>query len=799
MIFSKKHYYFLSILLSLIIIPFASCDCDKNNSSEDAPVEVEVEIIESTNENLDIEIGLPPLEFVEVETEQFGNFKRIKKPSKNFKLKGGGNGSGDSFSKPEVPILLKYVALPIGETLKASDITITYSNEDIHKGIRLYPTQKPRRDHIDEDDDEAFDFNETIYKDSEIKIGDVSVKDANNDSASDTNIWEVKLNLVEYDPQTETLHVPDSVSFSIKFPGDTSCYSQKRDYQGDQYQFEQMDKIDEWIESLPKSLNKSVINEELINNPEYTRTYVFQPVFEDIPVFRGAHLIIITHPDFRTAADTLKEHKISRGINSYVIETGSDFLGTTDIEIKNYLQVVYENWMVRPKWVLLIGDAEFIPTHYTGYINTWDPAENSGDMFYGQFGSGDTSLKIPVFGIGRLPVDTIEEANDLVNKIIEFENNPPGSPIFLDNSYYYTLTFAAEFQDVDDDHPIPDGRAARWFAETSEHIRNYLLTEDMEVTRIYKATPYNCDPQFWYDGTPLPLDLQKPTFAWDGDKYDIFDAVNNNNGTSILYHRDHGAYYGWGTPSFDTDDLSSINVTDNEFPVVYSINCSSGFFDNETAAEHLAPLASGLYWHSAASLPTLEIWAEEFIKKTDGAIALICDTRGSSTVLNNDLAKGLFDATWTDYLHYGSSTPIRKLGDVLNHAKGYVKYMGYDDDKTRQELNIYNLLGDPTMEVKSSPPMSIMVQAPVWRSETMQIDIPIQFLNTPKQPCYHCPPIIAVAFDDFGNEIGRTILMNDEIKDENTLGLQLDHSNTKQVRLVISGADIKTETTVVDL
>ena len=106
---------------------------------------------------------------------------------------------------------------------------------------------------------------------------------------------------------------------------------------------------------------------------------------------------------------------------------------------------------------------------------------------------------------------------------------------------------------------------------------------------------------------------------------DIIDAINE--GTSIILHRDHGSFQGWGTPSFKSRDLDRIVITDNQYPIAYSINCASGFFDNESER--------GLYWTMSSSIS----WAEHFIRNEHGAIGIICSARASGTKLNNLLAK----------------------------------------------------------------------------------------------------------------------------------------------------------------
>jgi hypothetical protein len=109
----------------------------------------------------------------------------------------------------------------------------------------------------------------------------------------------------------------------------------------------------------------------------------------------------------------------------------------------------------------------------------------------------------------------------------------------------------------------------------------------------------------------------------------------------------------------------------------------------------------------------------------------------------------LFDATWPGHLPFGSNTVIRRVGDILNHAKGYIKSRGYSNNATRQENVIYNVLGDPTVELRTRPPRSISITT---------IFPEVGFLNLGIR-CLNCPPVmeplIVVAQDLKGNEIAR--------------------------------------------
>lgn len=748
-----------TIFLTLsVIFSFVSCEWGKKKNSEEsentsqveaeAEENVSVNVEESTNTNLSFQVKIPKAKLVKFDGGKLGDFIRF---GGGITLEGGGI---DNFSKPEVPIYLTDIAVPVGEDGNAK-IVVKMEGAVTHTGVKIYPIQKPERASADSSDNNPFQLNEKIYLNSAVKSGMASFVPKKDQDSDEANIYTLKVNLVDYDPVKQTLTTYSSFTVKTNFEGDSSQFSVKRISSNSE--IGSLDKVDEYLENNLTVKTANVLNSSVVTAYQKTLTIA--------PVLLGYRFIIITDPDFAAAANNLRLHKISRGISTVVYTTTTT--GTTAAQIKTFLQNKYSTWFARPKWVLFIGDAEFIPTHSSG-TNTWDGVPNAGDIYYGQFGADDTA--IPVFGIGRLPVDTNDQAQTIVDKIIEYENNPPTFSLVHDNPFYYTLNFASEFQDNG------SGKDQRQFAQTSEHIRNYIVSQGISVNRIYNTNFAASDPRWWSDGTAVPAYLRKPGFAWDGDKNDIINAVNE--GTSILYHRDHGWWYGWGVPSFHTDDLAGISVSNNEFPVVYSINCASGIFDNETVVGY-------------GITDDYISFSEAFIRKADGAIAVIGDTRSSSTTLNNDMAKGLFDATWNNYLPYGPAASIRKLGDILNHAKGYVKSLGYDVSSTRQELKIYNLLGDPTVEVKSRKRFEISIGKINWEK---YVEIPI-YIPEPS-PCTSCPPIMIVALYETANGsqvLGREILKSEEMKETNTIQLQLSNNDVKSVKIVISGTDIKTE------
>ncbi len=146
----------------------------------------------------------------------------------------------------------------------------------------------------------------------------------------------------------------------------------------------------------------------------------------------SADYVIITHQDFTDAVlplchlrDSLG-HIVKMAEASLIYSTfnGSDNSG----DIKEFIQNAYDSWVVKPEYILLVGDAskendenDFIPSRhfpkfsysYLGNLQT-----HSSDNWYVQLDGDDY---IPDIAIGRLTVNTVESCEKWVEKIIAYE------------------------------------------------------------------------------------------------------------------------------------------------------------------------------------------------------------------------------------------------------------------------------------------------------------------------------------------------------------------------------------------
>ena len=249
---------------------------------------------------------------------------------------------------------------------------------------------------------------------------------------------------------------------------------------------------------------------------------------------------------------------------------------------------------------------------------------------------------------------------------------------------------------------VTNTKDTRGFTRTAEKIQNAMVADGITTDRVY-TTLDQINPEFYYNGDPIPDFLRKPTFPWNGTGADLLSHYNA--GRSMILHRDHGWHSGWADPTLHSGDVPSM-VNGTQLPVVFGVDCSSAQFD----------------------IPGNPSFVERQVMKPDGgAFAGFGDTRVSPTWANNNMAFGFFDAVFPDVsTAFGSSEATTRLGDILQSGKFYMAAkngVGYQSAAaTYQEHFLYHLLGDPSAQLWIDLPKDIVIER--IRVDLIPIDVP---------------------------------------------------------------------------
>ncbi|MCR4769736.1 MAG: hypothetical protein K5874_05960, partial [Bacteroidaceae bacterium] len=465
------------------------------------------------------------------------------------------------------------------------------------------------------------------------------------------NLCQISLSPIQYNYNAKKVRAYTSITFKVTFIPEKTISTNNRN-------------VPKYISCEDNFLKNNVIGEDF-EDTNVTRT-------ENTAQADVRDYLIISTNQYAEAAYRLAEWKRLLGFKVYVelreqwSSTNVDFLAS---EAYYGLPALY--------YVLIIGDHNDVPAQQSSLLNS-----HVTDFYYG---CADNDY-IPEMYCGRLSVSTPEEAMTVVEKIINYEKTPP-----TNSSFYNNGLNCAYFQDYDNFDTYADRR----FAQTSEDVRSYVMTQGKSVQRVY-STLANVTPLYWNDGPwsngeSIPNELKKPGFAWDGNAADITNAINN--GVFYVLHRDHGEVGYWGDPRYTQQNISTLS-NGNLLPVVFSMNCLTGKFDSYC-------------------------FCESFLRKPNGGcVGIYGATQVSYTGDNDALTTGMFDAIWPDpglsitmpwydINNYSiTPTPTYTLGQIL--GQGMVRLAetigSITDTYTIYAKEIFHCFGDPSMMIYTQAP-----------------------------------------------------------------------------------------------
>ncbi len=567
-----------------------------------------------------------------------------------------GFGLDHSTGKPSLPSRTDKIALPSIIEPSLSVISSDYIELD---GYKIFPAQEISTDNAVEK--LGFRKNQSIYlSDKFFPKNLASIEDLQ--IYRGTPLAFVQIHPVQYNPFLKKVRFYKKFTIRLEFKPKESAVASKAN------------RISASDYSL---LRNTVINPSVFNknyNQEKATTTV-DPV----------GYIIITTPEFKPAADSLANWKRQLGFNVKVI---SQSYWTTS-QVKSTVQSEYNSSDIPPSYLLILGDQDDVPAE----TKSEDDKTIYMSVYYTCMdGYND---KLPDMAQGRIPINNPDEAMVVIEKIIEYEKNPPADPDF-----YHNALHCAYFEE----HPNSTSTSYKRYIYTAEESREYMMDQGFDIKRVY-TTESNVNPlnySSWFaDGSQVQDELLRSNgFAWDGDRNDIINGVNE--GALYLFHRDHGLIDGWRDPKFNNTDVAELN-NGNKLPIVFSVNCHTGRFQNS-------------YY---------KCFAETLLhKENGGAVGVIAATEQTYSGYNDALIEGFLDAIWPDpglIPNFGISfeavsnpnltphEPIYAMGDVFNQGllRMTETWNGWARDRQYER---YHYFGDPAMKIWTDQPIEIIAQ-----------------------------------------------------------------------------------------
>ena len=643
-----------TVLFALCLAPVSPTGSGQASAAQQPQQEgPRVDVVDSSTQGLTLDVTVPTVIEQQVQ-QQATTFQRLSLL---------GAGSTSEIGQPELPSFGRFVAIPRGAQVQ---VQVLADRVETRTGYLLYPAQEPR---VEQGEEPPFTLDAASYQKDEFLPSEiVSVEGPY--TIRGVEVVLVRFYPLQYNAADRSLKIHPSFRVRVSFTGGQGFADQRV--------------RSPYFDSLLSGL---VLNYTELGEP-------LPALSSGLGSASGCDYLIITAPTLVNQANLLADWKIRRGIDTCVRTTSQT--GSTAPAIKNYIQNAYDTWSPPPSFVLFLGDAELIPTNYVTVHPQQEPAGSliGTDLYYATVDGADY---FPDISTGRISVDTGNQAAYIINRIIKYERNPP-----YEASFYTNVALAAYFQD---ENP-PYDREDRDWVQTSEEIGSYLGSVGYDERRIYYAQPW-VNPLEYSDGTALPDHLRRDKgFPWIGNTAEIVNWVNS--GTLILNHRDHGWRMMWAVPELQVSHVLGL-TNGNRLPVVFSMNCETGWFDNETD--------DWRHFTDPSEVNFAEAWQRN---RYGGAAGVVAPTRISYGGFNDYLDKGLFDAIWPGFIDYVPasgpfSSPQYRMGQVLDYAKMYLATLYGEGTYRKITFEMFHYFGDPTMEIWTAQPSSMAVyHSPIY-------------------------------------------------------------------------------------
>lgn len=388
----------------------------------------------------------------------------------------------------------------------------------------------------------------------------------------------------------------------------------------------------------------------------------------------SADYLIITHSRFYDTALRLRDYRRDQGIDVELVNVEDiydefNFGIKSPLAIKSFLQYAYRNWNQnhKLKYVLFLGDANYNYKATTGvnadlvptfFYQTIEFGAVATDFPYSLISGNDL---IPDLFIGRIPVSTNSDVIVVIDKIIEYEQNPTISQ-WRNQALFISGNDASTFEFGNPSRPLFRTQNSRVVMdEISNNTSSFRLN-------AIRDTSLNPDPNF-------------------GSTTDLIEYFDD--GVFMINFLGHGGGGIWSDVKLM--GLSDINRLNNQgkYPFITSMTCFTGAFDN--------PGDYGL--------------AQKLVMSSEkGAIGVLASS-GLGWAYNDfsmlwsvdqylfDRSLSVGEAITLGKIYYLSTRFNYYVNDTLRYTPQHETGNFLGDDMAHQ----YNLIGDPYIRIARSP------------------------------------------------------------------------------------------------
>jgi hypothetical protein len=360
--------------------------------------------------------------------------------------------------------------------------------------------------------------------------------------------------------------------------------------------------------------------------------------------FEGVDYLMITPATFAPALSDLVALRESQGLLVAIedIQAIYDVFGdgrSDPAAVQAYLANAYNTWLIRPTYILLVGDGTTDPKRYqaSSSITFIPPFLADVDPWAGETASDNRFVtlegkdNLPEMLIGRLPTNSTDEVQAMISKIVKYETEPePGSWSGL-GSYV-----------------ADNGDSAGDFPKLLESLVTRFQGPTLTTQRRYYDPDKNTTQEF--------QDALEKTW---------------NLGSSLMVYAGHASIHQWAAENFFHLENVPELANEQRLPVLLELTCFTGSFQ----------------------VPGFETLDESLLRHPTGGVVAAWGSTGLGISTGHHwLAEGFLANIFSNpYSDLGSATLAGKL-NLAAQGKG-----AYPD-----LIDTYTLIGDPATQMFST-------------------------------------------------------------------------------------------------
>lgn len=616
-------------------------------------------------------------------------------------------GSFGSFAEgmPNLPFENRYIAVPQGATVS---VKVKEKGCQTLTGIDLLPVAPLQGD-------SAVGM-PRLTKDMSVFGKDAHYPSENVVIAQTTQIRGLDVVLLHvtpfrYNPVKKTLDVIYDMDIDVSFEGGNGQFGDPR------YRNPDWDGI----------LRDLVINSDMLPEAHY-----YDLLHEAVKnKEEGCEYLIISPDDdsIVALADQLKQFRTKQGVLTKVVTT-TECGGNDASAIKSYIKNAYEHWTIPPAAVMIFSGVDTLFATSTYYAATsgipgfnllfknYNDGYSSRDYYY----SSDNPYadmnddSIPDITLSRLPAINLDDYKTQVNKIIQYETNPPTQLDYYDrplitSSYEHNKWFLITSQSVNGFYRNKLGR----------HPKNFYMIY-AQSDPIYPETEWSTDPNTgavvdYFGPNGQNYIAQSPDTLQDWrnamDESYLVEALNQSS--FLTLYRDHSSFDLWCSPWMYSSEIKHLTSTEPTF--VISIGCDAALYSKAIFYE---TNHNQIYFGQDPMI-------YEFCNAKTGALGGIGAVTVTHSHFNDILTWGVIDHFWPNYMpDKGTMTqplftrPSYALVAGKLFLNQHVFLPNWWPVKVTTTQNVFHDLGDAYLNLYTEVPHEIAMEAGTFTTDPSQ-------------------------------------------------------------------------------